>query len=480
MTDTPFQLDIFHDLKWLLKEIDESNSTDKLKRKKVTLVLSEINNNFIDDDANLILPLVLDSDFLLLCLRTLCRYVKVDWDLCTQCALFFNLVNQHSNRWSISSQSVPFFIDYMEKNPESQDLFLSLTRELLLSQNSELLKELFIRYEVFSLFINKILNLSNDHALSVLGILKSTIGLTNGDVYIRTLMPTINHLKGCGVSTIGLLATEVFSVLQSHSSLLLPHPLPPPPLFRFNRHLLPLNPLVQKQNSNPSVCECDDCRQRVGCLCGCGDSTRCKYQQDVLLPETHFLAPDMPDSSSDAHGLFGRVTGQFGYLLLDPPLSRGIWRCTLRYAVSKGYCKIGVVAMTEGGDCQDYLLNFASPEALAFDNMGNYVLDQKTINSRKGWRRTTPVTLEIDMDKRFLTFHVGGVTPNPNAPGTSTTEPVKMQKHAFTRIPPVLRVFTWNVNPSLVHLVRLAPVPRAESAAMTLSEDINVVEWNDK
>lgn len=197
----------------------------------------------------------------------------------------------------------------------------------------------------------------------------------------------------------------------------------------------------------------------VACRCGCKELTKCKYQEEIFLGTEFAVPPNLVDSSSEALGLFGRVTGGMGVLVVNRVLENGCWACTIRFVQSKGQCQVGIAAVTKEfpfGDFSD-----ESDGNLTYDNMGNYKRSGGSSHSSKqGWTKDARVTVEIDMDERRVCFFVNSV----------------LQKVAYTDIPELVRVYTWNLHPSLVHLVRFAPLPK--STTLTPQMNVKEIPWD--
>lgn len=185
-----------------------------------------------------------------------------------------------------------------------------------------------------------------------------------------------------------------------------------------------------------------------------------------------FIAPVLVDSVSSVEpsGLIGHVHGQFGFLAVDPPVFNGITRCTFSFVENRGFCRIGIAAVSSS----NRLGNLDEDGSVAFDNMGNIVHPGKdTISSKRGWRRRTAVSLEVNMDTHSMCILVDNqlhTYQRVNARGQREGPPVCL---SVVGLPKWIRFYTWNVNPSTVEIVSFERLLRGTA----LLDNVQIVEW---
>lgn len=174
-----------------------------------------------------------------------------------------------------------------------------------------------------------------------------------------------------------------------------------------------------------------------------------KLIYDIYLSECRnakFIDPHDDFCVVDVEGKWDtRVLGQIikgcSHLLIDPPLVRGITRCTVRFVRFKGFCHFGVAAITS----QHPFGNFHSQdERIIFSSSGDVEHRGRCMyRTKMGWRKQAAITIEADMDKRFLFCVVDGVPLMHHG-----SEPI-----CVVRVPSEIRFFVSSINPSTVELV---------------------------
>lgn len=448
-----FGLDNARALKVLLKEFNSSTTAQNqlgTKGNMATLHLIEINDALLDN-PDLISDFSNDIEFHLILVNAQ-RFLIADREFCAQCFLFFNLIKQDDEDSKIMLQSLPMFLYYMEKYSETADVFFALLEIIAKSENNHgLFLQVVIRNQAFLKYVDQILNLGDTNSVALLGFLINVINLPNIEIVLRTLAPTIYRLgENKDNYEISKLARQLGKILKTSVE-----------QERIKQMEREKEEAEQKlkvveDEKRKKQKEAEEKRSELGCLCGCGEMDKCLYQKEIY-PKTCFIAPDIPDSSSIATGLFGRVTGQFGFLYINHTISTGIWHCTIKFVENKGFCRVGICETNP----KNYIGNLDGEGALAFDNMGNYVQPgADTVSSKKGWKKDALVTLEIDTNKRQLCTYVAD----------------RLQPIVFINIPKIVRVYTWNVNPSLVQIIKFCQV--ASSAGHT--EQTRVFDWERK